>query len=73
GLVAGAARQLSFEDAWGPSWHEAGGAVDAIRERFGDRAIGPASAVGEHGLQVPRRGEQQWGPNERGATNERSE
>jgi DNA polymerase-4 len=66
GLVAGAAQQLSFDDLGGPSWHEASGAVDAIRERFGDRAIGPASAVGERGLRLPRRGEQQWGPNDRG-------
>ena len=73
GLVTGAAQQLSFEDFEGASWHEASGAVDAIRERFGDRSIGPASAVGERGLQVPRRGEQQWGPNERGAPDQRSE
>jgi DNA polymerase IV len=73
GLVAGTAQQLSFEDLGGPSWHEASGAVDAIRERFGDRAIGPASAVGERGLQVPRRGEQQWGPDDRGAADQRSE
>jgi DNA polymerase IV len=73
GLVAGAAQQLSFEDLGGPSWHEASGAVDAIRERFGDRAIGPASAVGERDLQVPRPGEQQWGPNDRGAGDRRTE
>jgi DNA polymerase IV len=66
GLVVGAAQQLSFEDLGGPSSHDASGAVDAIRERFGDRAIGPASAVGERGLRVPRRGEQQWGPDDRG-------
>jgi DNA polymerase IV len=64
GLTTGAAQQLSFEDVDGPSWHEASGAVDAIRDRFGDRAIGPASAVGERGLRLPRRGEQQWGPNQ---------
>lgn len=62
GLVEGDARQLSFDDAAGPSWHEASGAVDAIRERFGDRAIGPASALGAEGLRVKRRGEGQWGP-----------
>jgi DNA polymerase-4 len=76
GLVSGAAQQLSFEDVAdraGASWHVASGAVDAIRDRFGDRAIGPASAVGESGLQVPRRGQQQWGPNEAGAADERSE
>jgi DNA polymerase-4 len=64
GLVEGSGRQLSFDDLAGPAWHEASGAVDAIRERFGDRAIGPASAVGDHGLRVKRRGAAQWGPDE---------
>jgi DNA polymerase-4 len=64
GLTKGAAQQLSFADLGGPSWHEVSGAVDAIRERFGDRAIGPASGVDDRGLRVPRRGEQQWGPND---------
>jgi DNA polymerase-4 len=64
GLTKGAAQQLSFADLEGPSWHEVSGAVDAIRERFGDRAIGPASGVDDRGLRVPRRGEQQWGPND---------
>ena len=40
----------------GPDWHDASGAVDAIRERFGDAAIGPASSVGRRGLRVKRRG-----------------
>ena len=64
GLVDGSGRQLSFDDLAGPAWHEASGAVDAIRERFGDRAIGPASAVGRHGLRVKRRGDGQWGPDD---------
>jgi DNA polymerase-4 len=64
GLVESAARQLTFDDADGPAWHEASGAVDAIRERFGGRAIGPASAVGERGLRVKRRGDAQWGPDD---------
>jgi DNA polymerase-4 len=62
GLVEGSARQLSFDDEAEPPWREASGAVDAIRERFGDRAIGPASSVDASGVRVPRRGEQQWGP-----------
>jgi hypothetical protein len=44
------------------SWREASGAIDEIRERFGDTAIGPASAVGRHGLRVKRRGDDPWGP-----------
>jgi DNA polymerase IV len=64
GLVEAGARQLSFDDAAGPDWHEASGAVDAIRERFGDAAIGPASTVGERELRVKRLGEAPWGPDD---------
>jgi DNA polymerase IV len=62
GLVEAGARQLSFDDVEGPDWHHASGAVDAIRQRFGDAAIGPASSVGRRGLRVKRRGDGQWGP-----------
>jgi DNA polymerase-4 len=62
GLVSGASRQLTLDDAGGPSWHEASGAVDAIRERFGSDAIGPASTVGEGGIRVKRTGQNPWGP-----------
>jgi DNA polymerase IV len=64
GLVPGTARQLSFEDADAAPWPEASGAVDAIRARFGDGAIGPAAAVGRHGLRVKRTGDGQWGPDD---------
>jgi DNA polymerase IV len=64
GLLEGAGRQLSFDDAAGPSWQDASGAVDAIRERFGTGAIGPAAAVGRDGLRVKRRGDGQWGPDD---------
>jgi len=64
GLLEGAGQQLSFEDADGASWHQASGAVDAIRERFGTGAIGPAAAVGRDGLRVKRRGDGQWGPDD---------
>jgi DNA polymerase-4 len=64
GLVSGATRQLSLDDAGGASWHEASGAVDAIRKRFGSAAIGPASTVGASGIRVKRRGQNQWGPDD---------
>jgi len=68
GLVGATDRQLAFDDVDGPAWHEATGAVDAIRERFGEGAIGPASAVDERGLRVKRRGDAQWGPDDGAVT-----
>jgi len=55
------ARQLSLDDAV-PLWDEATRAVDEVRQRFGPDAVGPASLVGEGGLRMKRRGDQQWGP-----------
>ena len=47
-------------------WVAASGTIDAIRERFGEAAIGPASAIsqvaGRRGLRLVRQGAQQWGP-----------
>ena len=43
-------------------WTRAEEAVDAVRDRFGVGAVGPASLVGPDGLRVARRGAQQWGP-----------
>jgi DNA polymerase-4 len=76
-LVDDTSRQLSFDqllpaDRLDPAeppppaldWEDADRAVDAIRDRFGHRAIGPASALGTDGLRVKRRGDQQWGPGE---------
>jgi DNA polymerase-4 len=66
GLTDHAAEQLtlSLDDDTGQDaeWSEVDGAVDAIRARFGARAIGPAALVGRDGLRVKRRGDQQWGP-----------
>jgi DNA polymerase-4 len=66
GLATGTSQQLSFDDAGGDGradvWPDAERAVDRIRERFGGGAIGPAAIVGDGGLRVKRRGEQQWGP-----------
>ncbi len=64
---AESAEQLSFDDL-GPGdrvrrdWTSTSAAVDAIRERFGTGAIGPASTVTNEGLRVGRRRTQQWGP-----------
>ena len=60
-LGAKQAQQLSLDDAV-PLWDEATRAVDEVRQRFGADAVGPASLVGEGGLRMKRRGEQQWGP-----------
>ncbi|MCU1504268.1 MAG: dinB [Ilumatobacteraceae bacterium] len=74
--VGAGAEQLSldqlFEDApaqqssqaTAAGWHAAEATVDAIRRRFGATVIGPASSVGERGLRVVRRGQQQWGPDQ---------
>jgi DNA polymerase IV len=62
------AEQMSFELAVAPgpappdSWHRASGAVDAVRDRFGDQAVGPARLLAAGGLQVKRPGDTQWGP-----------
>jgi DNA polymerase-4 len=62
GAGAGTAAGSSASGRGDDSWREASGAIDEIRERFGDTAIGPASAVGRHGLRVKRRGDDPWGP-----------
>jgi len=58
--------QLSFDevDESVPEWGARSAAIDEIRERFGAAAIGHASAVKKDGLQVVRKGAQQWGPDE---------
>jgi DNA polymerase-4 len=39
-----------------------GSAVAAIREKFGDNAVAPASLVSRDGIKRRRLGQQQWGP-----------
>lgn len=59
--------QLSLDDLGSDppaDWTAAEAAVDAIRARFGARAVGPASLTGAEGLRIARSGAQQWGPTE---------
>ncbi len=37
-------------------------AIDDVRRRFGDAAVGPASLLRDGRLKVKRQGDQQWGP-----------
>ena len=63
-LVEGMTRQLSLDLATDgdDGWGRATRAVDRIRDRFGDRAVGPAALVGPDGLRPRRRGSAPWGP-----------
>ncbi|MGQ0520606.1 MAG: DNA polymerase IV [Actinomycetota bacterium] len=60
-LSAGGARQPALDDH-DPAWAEASRAVDGVRARFGDAAVGPAALLGRDGVEVRRPGDQQWGP-----------
>jgi len=44
------------------AWHEVEAAVSAIRARYGNASVGPATLVGKDGLSVKERGDTQWGP-----------
>jgi hypothetical protein len=62
-LVEDGARQLSLDDAMtAAGWDDATRAVDEVRARFGDRAVGPGTLSGRDGLRVKRQGDTQWGP-----------
>ena len=67
---AESAEQLSLDDlladapAGETEWQAAEETIDAIRSRFGAKAIGPASAVSDSGLRLVRKGAQQWGPDQ---------
>jgi DNA polymerase-4 len=57
-------RQLSLDELVpdAPDWSATSGALDQIRARFGEGAIGPASSLDAGELRIVKRGEQQWGP-----------
>ncbi|HVE47667.1 MAG TPA: hypothetical protein VNA57_13085, partial [Acidimicrobiales bacterium] len=64
-LVERQAEQLSFDDhpsgsGQGPA--PVAQAVDDVRRRFGDGAVGPASLIRSGRLELKRQGDQQWGP-----------
>ena len=61
-LFAGTADAVRPAGPPAGDWTDASAAIDAIRERFGTTAIGPASTVTARGLRLVRRGAQQWGP-----------
>jgi len=65
-LVEAQDEQLTLDGAVAEhtGWDEAARAVDAIRARFGDAAVGPAALVEAdgRGLRLKREGDTQWGP-----------
>ncbi|HEX2275184.1 MAG TPA: DNA polymerase IV [Acidimicrobiales bacterium] len=64
-LAAATGRQLSLDQATAAGGRQGvAGAVDQVRARFGEAAVGPASLVGREGLKLRRQGDQQWGPGE---------
>ncbi|MBO0747803.1 MAG: DNA polymerase IV [Acidimicrobiaceae bacterium] len=44
------------------SWVAASNAIDEVRQRYGSRALGPASLLDEGGLRLRRLGDAPWGP-----------
>lgn len=57
------ARQLSMDDVLdADGWLRATSAVDDIRARFGDGAVGPATLLDGDELRLKRLGDTQWGP-----------
>jgi DNA polymerase-4 len=61
-LVEDGARQLTLDDALAAGWDDATKAVDEIRARFGEKAVGPGTLAGRDGLRLKRQGDTQWGP-----------
>jgi DNA polymerase-4 len=62
GLVDQRTRQLTLDDLDAAGWGGVTEAIDRVRGRFGEDAVGPAALVDERGLRVKRMGDTQWGP-----------
>jgi len=56
------ARQLELLDGADDAQRLAADAVEGIRRRFGDRAVGSAALATAAGLRIKRQGDTQWGP-----------
>ena len=67
--------QLSFDDVaeTAADRHATTDALDAIRHRFGNSAIGPASSISGGRLRRVERGSQQWGPDRPDASTDRAD
>jgi len=67
------ARQLELLDQKGVAatnpHRMAADAIEGIRRRFGDGAVGPATLATRDGLRVKRKGDTQWGPRDEGGGN----
>ena len=61
-LAFGLDEVLDEAPAGDPRRDAAAGAVDAVRARFGERAVGPGSLVAPGGLRVGRPGDNRWAP-----------
>lgn len=63
-LDESASRQFGLigDDRNDAAWGRAEESIDAVRSRFGDAAVVPATLVGPAGPRVKRQGDQQWGP-----------
>ena len=61
-LIDQRTRQLTLDEVDAPGWGGVTAAVDRIRDRFGDRSVGPATLVDDTGLRIKRQGDTQWGP-----------
>jgi DNA polymerase-4 len=61
-LVDQGTRQLTLDDLDAAGWGGVTAAIDRVRGRFGEHAVGPAALVDDGGLRVKRLGDTQWGP-----------